>query len=228
MSYTTPDFSDDAIQLLTLAGYTVHEEADDDTRDSGGVAGFHFAWARPDGRGDVETGESCETELAAWAGALAHHLTEAEIPFHEAGPPDSVQVNLTFPDGLMRDLMTTAVEGGIGNWCDLTRRPERDMTGTFETNGDHMNVVSFEADVQDGPVACDHPDIEAAEIGRFTMDAATMRAGVRRMLAPGAQVSPAHVNALIRAGADPASCEWDADTADCVVQFAVFGELVFG
>lgn len=120
------------------------------------------------------------------------------------------------------DLMCTAIEGGINYWADVGKRTRALREG--ETIPDY---TSFEADVQDGPVSCDHPDIEAAEIGRFTIDPGMIRDGIRRLLAPGAQISPAIRNDVLLLAADPEHGP-DADSADAIVQFAVFGELVFG
>lgn len=118
--------------------------------------------------------------------------------------------------------MCTASEGGINYWADIIKR-----RGRAREDSPVPDIVSFEADVQDGPVTCDHPEIEAAEIGRFTIDPDMIRAGVRRLLAPDAQISPAIRNDCAMQLTDPEHAA-DADTADAIVQFAVFGELVFG
>ncbi len=121
------------------------------------------------------------------------------------------------------DLMVTASEGGINYWADIIRRqrarhPDSEIVWC---------LVAFEADVQDGPISCNHPDIEAAEIGRFMVDPGMIRDGIRRLLAPGAKISPAIRRDVALLATDPEHCP-DADSADAVVQFAVFGELVFG
>lgn len=146
----------------------------------------------------------------------------------EATPPaaeDSITVacTLTYPDRLIRDLMTTAAEGSINYWCEYTfvQRLPRDHPE------EPLNVTKIMAKVAEGPVSCDHPDIEEAEIHAFELDAAKMRQGIARLLAPGAQIAPSTRNEVFMLGIDPEH-DFDADTADAIVQFAVFGELVFG
>lgn|GEM_PF-3271126 len=286
MSYTTPDFADDAMDLLQADGYEVHEEADDDTRSDGGTAGHHWTLTR-DGR-RVATGPSFESEHQAWLDALAHRLREraSEAPptpgsntapltvrdlcLIEAGllclrhvieqtngdPPndvhDALPAGIEHPseeadkllarliehkaraerfivleheltDQAMSDLLTTAVESGtaaVRYWADITR--------ILRDNPTDLNVVEFEAEVsEEGPVTVDHPDIPAAEVSRFVCDRQTMRDGIRRLLAPGANVHASIRNDVMLLCTDPEHAA-DADTADAVVQFAVFGELVFG
>lgn len=135
--------------------------------------------------------------------------------------PTGVNVELQFFDRSMTSLMTTAVDrdyGAIRYWADV---------GRCKVDPSDGDVATFEADIIDGPVSCDHPDIPAAEIGRFTCDVQLMREGIRRLLAPGAQISPAIRNDVALLGLDPEHSP-DADSADAIVQFAVFGELVFG
>ena len=73
MTYTAVDFTDDTIAALTSKGYTVCE-CDD---------GFWFTWARPDGRGDVEVGETHSSVHSAWFDALSHWLNNTDIEFDE-------------------------------------------------------------------------------------------------------------------------------------------------
>ena len=74
MSYTAPDFTEDVQAALTTKGYTVCE-CDD---------GFWFTWARPDGRGDIEVGDTYVEELRAWLAALQHWLENTDIEFDSA------------------------------------------------------------------------------------------------------------------------------------------------
>lgn len=84
MTYTAVDFTDDTIAALTSKGYTICE-CDD---------GFWFTWARPDGRGDVEVGETYSSVHNAWFDALSHWLNNTDIEFDEA--PSAYLV--TLPD----------------------------------------------------------------------------------------------------------------------------------
>lgn len=216
MSYSCTDLADDMMEFCVDIGAVTPEQAEDDELNDDAAAQANLM-------------QNGILALLASAKQISNQapgpVTMIEPTQPPAGDAITIPCTLTYPDRLMRDLMTTAVEGGIGYWCDLTKRPER-MPATDEHEG--LNVVSFEAEIQDGPVACDHPDIEAAEIGRFTMDAATMRQGIARLLAPDAQVSPATKNCVLLMGIDCEADQGDAETADSIVQFAVFGELVFG
>lgn len=97
MSYSPADFADSVAAMLAADGYELahgngystaavgvelpevdaqHHAPDDSLR------GFWFTWAA-DGT-DIECGETVETELQAWACALAHRLANSRIPTHAA------------------------------------------------------------------------------------------------------------------------------------------------
>lgn len=175
-------------------------------------------------------------QLQAASQALAHGIGEGAAEhlirtFNDDGSieavtahgmePGSITLSFTLADQQCYDIMCTATEGGINYWADIIKRK-----GQLRDDSEIPDIVSFEADVQDGPVSCDHPEIEAQEIGRFTIGPDMIRAGLRRLLAPGAEISPAIRNDAVLQLVDPEHAS-DADTADAIVQFAVFGELVF-
>lgn len=218
MSYSCTDLADDMMEFCVDIGAVTPEQAEDDELNDDAAAQANLM-------------QNGILALLASAKQISNQapgpVTMIEPTQPPAGDAITIPCTLTYPDRLMRELMTTAVEGGINYWCDLTKRPERVTGGDFDEAED-MNVITFEADIHDGPVACDHPDIEAAEIGRFKMDAATMRQGIARLLAPDAQVSPATKNCVLLMGIDAEADQGDAETADAIVQFAVFGEIVFG
>lgn len=167
------------------------------------------------------------TDARAIAMSAGEHLLEtfnddSSLQGCQVGDADAILLPFNLADSTCFDLMCTASEGGINYWADIIKRK-----GQRREDSPVPDIVSFEADVQDGPVTCDHPEIEAAEIGRFTIDPDMIRAGVRRLLAPDAQISPAIRNDCAMQLTDPEHAA-DADTADAIVQFAVFGELVFG
>lgn len=209
MSYTTPDFADDIIEQLTKDGYRVHGE------DDGDLAGlFWFTWAK-DGA-DIESGDHYVVELGAWSDALAHRLANSSIQLHKAADPGDIVATLHYSEKACRRMAMAAADSSVRSWCDIIRWP-------LSPEG---IPCAFEADIIDGPVMCDHPEIEAAEIGRFTCDVPMILAGIRRLLRDGAEVHPAIRNDVLLAGADD---EHDLDGAsiDAIVQFGVFGEMVF-
>ncbi|CAB4158679.1 hypothetical protein UFOVP703_25 [uncultured Caudovirales phage] len=239
MSYTPPDFADDVQRLLQAEGYEAHQLADDDARSEGGNAGFYFTLTRP-GWAGIETGPTRDTEAEAWLSALEHRLATSTLdlhPVHDAQAPlpqqpavGELDITLHYSGRALSDLIETAADnpyGSIRYWCDIVKCESRPANGSADDDTAERFWLAIEADVQDGPVSCDHPEIEAQEIGRFTCDHDMLRAGIRRLLAPGADVSPAIRNDIALLGIDSEHAP-DAGTADAVVQFAVFGELVFG
>jgi hypothetical protein len=232
MSYSTPDFADDVQAALAAEGYQVHELADDEARSEGGNAGFYFTLTRP-GWSGIESGLTRGTEAEAWLSALEHRLATSTLdlhPVHDAQPAAEPAIALHYSGRALSDLIETAADnphGAIRYWCDIVRCESRPANGSADDDTAERFWLSIEADVQDGPVSCDHPEIAAQEIGRFTLDHDMLRAGIRRLLAPGADVSSAIRNDILLAGIDSEHAP-DAGTADAVVQFAVFGELVFG
>lgn len=168
-----------------------------------------------------------QAEADCIADGAAEHLISTfndDGSLAQATPSQASAVTLAFElaDQTCHDVICTACEGGINYWCDIVRKTRATRPG--ETVPD---ITSFEAQVQDGPVSCDHPEIEAQEIDVFTIDPGMIRDGLRRLLAPDANISPSIRNDAVLQLIDPEhAC--DADTADAIVQFAVFGELVFG
>lgn len=138
--------------------------------------------------------------------------------------PDEIIVEhlMRVTDQTCYDLMVAATEGGIQYWCDILKRK-----GQKRADSNIPDIVSFEAIVQDGPISCDHPDIVAAEVDLLTIDPGMIRDGIRRLLAPGAKISPTTRADVLLLASDPEHGP-DADSADAIVQFAVFGEIVFG
>lgn len=131
------------------------------------------------------------------------------------------------------DLICTALEGGIGYWSrvDLVER------GTPEDELDYVRtrvLVPFEEVSADGPVRATEgarievaeqgfmgklaglPDFGVIEVGVITVD--TIRAGLAKAEELG------RFNLL----AEVHDEQYDADTADQIVQLALFGEVVYG
>jgi hypothetical protein len=117
---------------------------------------------------------------------------------------------------LMKDTLTTAIEGGINYWAkgrnfereeDLTYvscelRPSYDEGKPFE-DGDRRNDWQ-----KIGPA-----QIEAAML-RIINEKGICAAYIRE--------------AILMDYIDPDSCRGDAETADVIIQVALFGEIVFG
>ena len=141
----------------------------------------------------------------------------SEIKINEDG---SKQVTVTFTKTLadkqlqlMKDTLTTAIEGGINYWAmGQNAVREEDLTyvscelcpaeQAFE-KGDKRNAWQ-----KVGPA-----EIEAAML-RIINEQGLCAAYIRE--------------AILMDYVDPDSCRGDAETADVIVQVAMFGEIVFG
>ena len=113
---------------------------------------------------------------------------------------------ITAYHGTLHDEFVTAIEGGIGYWSE---------------------VIQYDWDRADWFAVIE--DIEGDQ-HRITED--TIRLGFRRLAddAVRAEVRSAARSLLYSGGKDTEAWEdvQDADTADMVVQFALFGVLVYG
>jgi hypothetical protein len=103
MSYDAYDQADLVEELLTKKGYTMthgngyftaavgKKLQDPPIEDGEGpeydevLDGFWFSWTNPPGRTDIDTGETANSELAAWSYALEHFFEHAEIETHPVG-----------------------------------------------------------------------------------------------------------------------------------------------
>lgn len=123
---------------------------------------------------------------------------------------DAIQQQATIPDQFISDIVDTACEGGINYWCAR-------VNGTFKVNVEEST-----------PVAWDFYEIDAkrpihvtAELLRKTLDdILTGRIDCDEALSQSvadALVEPEDIGVYI-----------DAAYADCIVQFACFGEQRYG
>lgn len=119
-----------------------------------------------------------------------------------------ITLKLEVKDALLLDLLTAAVEGGSHYWL---------ACNTVERDAEH-NVTKI--------VGCQ--DVEDEDTKWGDLDIPKMREGVRRILANETAVRPDIRAAILTAILDVDAANWDAETADCVVQAALFNELVYG
>lgn len=119
-----------------------------------------------------------------------------------------INVQLQVTDKVCLDFLTTAVESGSHYWlaCDrIERNADSDVTkivGCYDTEDDSEKW----------------PDA----------DVATIREGIRRILAGEVQVRDDIRAAIVAAVNDPNDTSWDAETADCVLQAGLLGGIVYG
>ncbi len=118
-----------------------------------------------------------------------------------------VKLTATVADTVCHDVLTTAYEGGISYWA-MTDQADRDGS---------MNVLKFRLRERED----DEPET-------FTVDTATVRAGIKWLLEEASVSNSYHVRALIDLLFSPDQADYDADTADLIVQAGLFGELRYG
>ncbi len=105
------------------------------------------------------------------------------------------------------DVLTTAIEGGIGYWARV-RKLERDA---------ELNVLRFEArDAEDG--SAPYQSITPEKID----------AAIARVQRGSVKVGQSYAAQFVGYPENLNACDVDAIGADIVVQVAAFGEIVFG
>lgn len=109
-------------------------------------------------------------------------------------------------DTMLQDVFTTALEGGIGYWSQaLTYHWSDEKPSEF-----FADIVDVEDDDQE-----------------WHIDISVIRRGLDLMLGDLPQ-SDYQRHAVLDLGYGFEDADYDADTADAIVQMGLFGELVYG
>lgn len=114
-----------------------------------------------------------------------------------------IEVNLSQQD--IDDIMVCALEGGICYWCRKA-----------EVVGEYLGEYASDQISRGGALILH--DAESAQTWELTLE--KFLNGVKLYFEQGCHVQ-VEDNTID-------TCDIDADDADCIVQFAVFGEVVFG
>ena len=114
-----------------------------------------------------------------------------------------VEVNLTQQD--IDDIMAVALDGGICYWCRKA-----------EVVGECLGEYASDQISRGGALILH--DAESAQTWELTLE--KFLKGVKLYFEQGCHVN-VEDNAID-------TCDIDANDADCIIQFAVFGEVVFG
>lgn len=136
----------------------------------------------------------------------------------EATAAREITVKFTLSDQLLRDVLCTALEGGIGYWAEASDIE----TVEVEVNGSPMQEY----------VGCTLTDCEGTDdegndwTHKVTLD--TVAEGIRRIMAREARARRDIEDAIRAAVADADAGTIDADAADVIMQVALFGEIVYG
>lgn len=119
---------------------------------------------------------------------------------------NSITMTVNVSNDLLSNILTTAVEGGTTYWAYILK---------VERDADH-NVQW-----------ADFIDAETDEFqGRVTLS--SVANGIERLLRPDFKVSGNIVKAVERAVCEDDAGEIDAEAADCIIQAALFDEIVYG
>ena len=114
-----------------------------------------------------------------------------------------IEVNLSQED--IDDIMVAALEGGIFGWC-----------GRAEVVGDYLGEYASDQISRGGALILH--DAESAQTWELTLE--KLLNGVKLYFEQGCHVR------VEDSAID--TCDIDGNDADCIVQFAVFGEVIFG
>jgi hypothetical protein len=134
---------------------------------------------------------------------------------------------------MLRDIMCTAFEGGCNYWAEA-RRVQRGGDGGTEYLSFDLRSAEDRVDKRLGAWVRIDPD--AIERGMQRI------ADSRKPDAPRCKVAPGHPSAshaacgvcdtifaaVLTAIADPEGADLDAGDADCIVQAAMWGEIIYG
>lgn len=127
---------------------------------------------------------------------------------------------------MLRDVMITAFEGGSNYWAEA-RNVRRQVGHETAFGGHEGDYISFEVR--------SFEDRDDARLGKWVLiNEAAIERGIGLILhGQRAERSPVGVRrdilaALALASVDPEQADIDAEVADCIVQAAAWGEIVYG
>lgn len=122
--------------------------------------------------------------------------------------PVKAEINVTLTEQDIDDIMVAALEGGINYWCDEAEVIEEKRVADWG----HEQIAR-------GGVLVLH-DAESEDTWELNLD--KFLNGFKLWIEAGGD----QYNAIEKGEVD--CCNIDADCADEIVQYALFGELVFG
>lgn len=131
------------------------------------------------------------------------------------------QVTHSLSDALVKDILTTAIEGGIGYWACLDNdTPEwKDARKRFveKNNGQkpYYCDVAFELMVKGDPVVFLDEQDDDKELKMYYDD-----------FVRGCKLFEQHSNVVLSDYIENGA--FDAIDADCIIQYAVFGDIIYG
>jgi len=157
-----------------------------------------------------------DEDLDNWADAYPEPEPEVELIDDKTGEPQArYSVGAIWTDEQIRDLMTTAAEGGINYWAEIEtiRREDIAHTDPLADDGLSVEAIIIERDKED----------PRAEFKATTIGFSAIRNAIDEIIISGK--FPARLVGIV-AARDIENV--DAEVADAVVQVATFGRLVYG
>ena len=124
-------------------------------------------------------------------------------------------VSVELKESLLADIMCIALEGGIGYWCAASHIRRRKNESTDSPVG--FDYVSFRAH-----------DTEGDDFKNRPVNYNTIARGINKALKPGARIRSDLRDQIFRGVVSDDAGEIDADAADVIVQFGMFGRIVYG
>ena len=117
----------------------------------------------------------------------------------------------------LANVIITAVEGGINYWTEYGDYQYTENKDGLTTDA---SVELREYQVVQGMLN------EHRTLHKVTL--ATIRKGIQKVQEPDFQINPVLLNFILAADRDNDGENIDSEAADCIVQAALFGELVYG
>lgn len=117
----------------------------------------------------------------------------------------------------LAEVITSAVEGGTGYWAQVSQYQ-------YTHNGE-LHVYCGEK-VEGEIASATLVDMEDEK--EYTIRVDDIARGIGRIRHEDAKINSTIRKSIMHADIDNDAGEIDADGADCIVQFAVFSELVYG
>ncbi len=147
--------------------------------------------------------------------------------------PIKVQLTVNIDPQLIRDLVITAVEGGINYWCEevALMLPQDDSSRPFQARSFTQMADSGFPGVGYIILIAKEPPRSEATNREFHLMLAPGNIGTARDILRGANIAyglqvmaekyPRHFGNLM-------GDAWDAETADVFIQCCIFGEIIYG
>jgi len=129
------------------------------------------------------------------------------LMFHEDAIPDNKPARAQF----LQDVMTTAIEGGVSYWA---------LANNVKRGGDDgLDYLSYEL--------CDMEEDEETRTWD-RVDPAVIELGIKRLIDGKVKVRMDIIGSIAAGSAQNDAGNIDATCADCIVQAAIFNDIIFG